>query len=60
MTSWDEASEAAIAKAYDGVISTEQWYGALDAFRAGVDAIYFYWIGADRHTGTVTESVASG
>ena len=59
MANSEEAHEAAIAQAYDGVTSAEHWYGALDAFRVGVDATFFHWIEADLHAGGVTQSAVS-
>ncbi|RYF70380.1 MAG: helix-turn-helix transcriptional regulator [Comamonadaceae bacterium] len=59
MTDWTESSDAAIALAYDGVTSAEHWYGALDAFRVGVDATFFHWIEADAQGGSVTRSLVS-
>ncbi|MDA7418725.1 helix-turn-helix transcriptional regulator [Xenophilus arseniciresistens] len=55
----EDVIDGAIAKAYEGVTSSEQWYAALDAFRAGVDATFFHWVEADPLGQRVTNSLVS-
>ena len=45
---------------YEGVLSTEDWHGAMDDFNRALGGFKFHQLTVDHQMGTVIDSVASG